>query len=145
MNWGNKIILVFVLFAGMISYMVYRCIKLPVDLVSDEYYKDELAYQQVIDGTKRANALSGRVELAHAGSGFILTMPAEMRHRPVLGNIFFYCPADASRDRTIPLLPDAMGAQWIPANAIPKGRYRLKISWETQGVSYYAEQNLYYQ
>ncbi|HEV2353538.1 MAG TPA: FixH family protein [Puia sp.] len=145
MNWGNKIILVFVLFAGMISYMVYRCIQLPVDLVSDQYYKDELAYQQVIDGTKRANALSGRVELAPAGGGFILTMPAEMRRRPVLGHIFFYCPADATRDRTISLQPDGTGSQRIPANAILKGRYNIKVSWVTNGVNYYAEQNLNYQ
>ena len=40
-----------------------RCMQTPVDLVSEHYYKDELAYQQVIDGTRKANALSGKVGL----------------------------------------------------------------------------------
>ena len=69
MNWGNKILVVFVAFGSMISYMVYRCVKTPVNLVSEQYYKDELAYQNVIDGTKRANALSGKLELAQEDNG----------------------------------------------------------------------------
>jgi hypothetical protein len=63
MNWGNKLLLVFVVFASGISFLVYRCMKTPVDLVSSDYYKDELVYQQVIDAAKRANALSGGVVL----------------------------------------------------------------------------------
>ncbi|HXD78576.1 MAG TPA: FixH family protein [Puia sp.] len=145
MNWGNRILLVFIVFAGMISYMVYRCMKLPVELVSDEYYKDELAYQRVIDGTERANALSAPVTITIAPAGLVLRMPAEMRRRQLKGKIVFFCPADPSRDRILPLEPDVAGSQQIGAGTVRKGMYNVKIGWETGGANYFSEQALNYQ
>lgn len=143
MSWGNKILLVFILFAGMISYMVYRCMKLPVDLVSDQYYKDELAYQQVIDGMKRANALSGRVELLPGnGDSLSLTMPAGMEGKDLRGNIVFYCASDAARDRTMALIVDDRGHQTIPPGTILPGHYQIKVGWVAGGLNYYSEQDL---
>ncbi|HTR32203.1 MAG TPA: FixH family protein [Puia sp.] len=143
MSWGNKILLVFILFAGMISYMVYRCMKLPVDLVSDQYYKDELAYQQVIDGMKRANALSGRVAWMPAGNGSLtLTMPAGMQGKGLRGNIVFYCASDAARDRTMALALDDRGQQTIPPGAVLPGHYQIKVGWVAGNLNYYSEQDL---
>ena len=57
LNWGQKMMLVFLVFVGGMSYLVYRCVKTNYDLVSTDYYKEELSYQQVIDGESRANQL----------------------------------------------------------------------------------------
>ena len=140
MNWGNKLILVFLVFGAGISYMVYRCMQTPVDLVSTRYYSDELAYQRVIDGTRRANALSGKVQLTQAGAGIRLRLPAEMKGKPVRGSVQFYCPNDATRDRDILLRPDAGGVQDIPAGELAPGRYVVKVSWESGGADYFNEQ-----
>jgi hypothetical protein len=140
MNWGNKLILVFIVFGGMISYMVYRCMQTPVNLVSEQYYKDELAYQQVIDGTKQANALSGKVGLAMVPAGIRVDLPQEMRGKPVKGMIFFYCPSDVASDRRIPLGMGTTGEQEIVKGMVPIGHYTVKVSWETGGVHYFMEQ-----
>lgn len=126
----------------MISYMVYRCVRLPVDLVSDQYYKDELAYQQVIDGMNRANALSGRVSLTPGQQGLSLTMPDEMHGRPLKGNIVFYCASDAARDRTMPLAVDDFGRMTIAPGTVLPGHYQIKVGWVTGGLNYYSEQDL---
>jgi hypothetical protein len=141
MNWGNKLILVFIVFGGMISYMVYRCMETPVNLVSEQYYKDELAYQTVIDGTRQANGLSGKLVLAQeAGEVVRLTLPDEMRGRAAEGGIFFYCPSDVSRDRRIPLKVNAVGEQVIGKGMVPGGHYTVKVSWQAAGVNYFVEQ-----
>ncbi|OYZ47929.1 MAG: hypothetical protein B7Y19_07425, partial [Sphingobacteriales bacterium 24-40-4] len=57
MNWGNKLVVVFVAFALFMGYMVYRALSTKYDLVSKDYYKDELRYQERIDGVKNAVAL----------------------------------------------------------------------------------------
>ena len=44
--WPYAIIAVFVLFAAYIGSMVYQAMRSDVDLVSADYYKQELAYQQ---------------------------------------------------------------------------------------------------
>jgi hypothetical protein len=140
MNWGNKLVLVFMVFGSMISFMVYRCMQTPVNLVSEQYYNEEVAYQKVIDGTKHANALSGKLVLAHqAGEGIRLILPAEMRGRLVKGTIFFYCPLDAGSDRRIPLNTDGMGEQEIGKDRVPGGHYTVKVNWEAGGVNYFME------
>lgn len=140
MNWGNKLLLVFVVFGGGISYMVFRCMQTPVDLVSEHYYKDELAYQRVIDGTRQANALSGKVALSLTSKGFLVLLPPEMRERAVRGSIQFYCPADASRDRNFPLVAETGGRAAIAAANLVPGRYTVKVSWTAGGVGYFSEQ-----
>jgi len=140
MNWGNKLLTVFVLFGAMICFMVYRCMQTPVNLVSGQYYKDELAYQTVIDGKRHADALSGRLMLAQTEGMISITFPSEMKGRSLKGTIFFYCPNDASRDRSIPLETDGSKQQEIDRGAVPNGHYTVKVSWQSGGVGYFMEQ-----
>jgi DUF1365 family protein len=140
MNWGNKILVVFIAFGSMISYMVYRCMNTPVNLVSEQYYKDELAYQKVIDGSREANALSGKMSIAQAGGGIRLLLPAEMLGKAVSGTILFYCPSDVTRDRIVSLHIDGTRQQEIGHGAVPDGHYTVKVNWEAGGVHYFMEQ-----
>src|SRR5205809_3782593 len=78
LNWGHKLILGFLVFAGMMIYLVYQSMDTRYDLVSKEYYNDELKYQQVIDGTNRANGLSSQVTVAQTGNDIIIRLPGEM-------------------------------------------------------------------
>src|SRR5689334_11317590 len=90
MNGGTGVLLVFAGFGGLMAYMTYRCMHTPVDLVAREYYKDELSYQQVIDARKKADGLSGEVDLRQAGGFITCTLPREMRNTAVKGSIQFY-------------------------------------------------------
>jgi hypothetical protein len=141
MNWGNKLLLVFVVFGSGISYMVYRCMQTPVNLVSEHYYKDELAYQQVIDGTRQANALSGKVGLTITAGAICIQLPPEMRDRQVRGNIEFYCPSDAARDRHLPLSIERGGREDIAVADLRSGHYTVKIAWTAAGIGYFSEQS----
>ncbi|MDR3716393.1 MAG: FixH family protein [Puia sp.] len=140
MNWGNRLLLVFVVFGSMISYMVWRCMETPVDLVTKDYYKDELVYQDVIDGARKAAALSGSVILRQETNTISVQLPPEMRNTQVSGHILFYCPSDVARDRNLPLTPDAGGRQEIDTHRFLPGHYRVKIGWESRGIRYFSEQ-----
>lgn len=145
MNWGNRLLLVFVVFACGISFLVYRCVNTSVDLVSHDYYKDELAYQQVIDATRKANALSGLPRLSMetgAERAIVLQLPAEMKNSAVTGSVTFYCPSDVTKDRRLPLSTDANASQAINAGYLRPGNYTVKIKWESGGKVYYNEQPL---
>jgi len=142
MNWGNKLLLVFAIFGSGMSYMVYRCMQTPVDLVSKDYYKEELAYQQVIDGTRHANALSAKPRITATETGLHVQLPAEMKQKTLTGLIRFYCPADAARDRNISLTPDTDGIQDIPKDILAPGQYTVSVSWNTGGTNYFSQQNL---
>lgn len=142
MNWGNKILLALLLFIGMMGYLVYRSINTDYELVSAAYYTDELAYQQIIDGTNRALQLSEKPEVARKDSVIEIRLPKEMKGSPLKGRIQFYCPSKAGLDKSFDLQTNAEGIQHIASAAIAPGRYVVKISWESQQLAYYAEQNL---
>jgi hypothetical protein len=140
MNWGYKLLLVFAAFGGMISYMVYRCVQTPVNLVSAEYYRDELVYQDVIDGRKKADALSGKVELKQEGSYISIRFPQEIRGSKSDGTIRFYCPSDATKDWKVALSLNPDGTQLVSTKTISPGHYVVKISWETNHSRFYTEE-----
>ena len=83
MNWGNKLLLAFIVFGAGMFYLVYRSVNTDYQLVEKEYYKSELRYQQVIDGTSRANGLMSSVELANADGVIRLQLPPEMKNKKV--------------------------------------------------------------
>jgi nitrogen fixation protein FixH len=138
-SWGTKLTLVFSVFACLILYMVYRCSIVPVNLVTSEYYKDELVYQQVIDGTQNANGLSSGVTLQKNGTDVIIHLPDEMKLQQVTGTVFFYCASNAGNDKKISL-QTGDATQVIAANKLAPGSYRVKITWQAGNKHYYNEQ-----
>ena len=61
MNWGYKILAVYLVFVAGIVVMVYKSSTQKIDLVTTDYYAKELKYQERIDAVKRTTALSGKV------------------------------------------------------------------------------------
>ena len=142
MNWGQKLILVFIVFAAGMFYLMYRCMYVNTDLVTKEYYKDELRYQDVIDGIKSANALSSTVRLVQQEGTITVQLPEEMKNEKVTGNIWFYCAADAKKDRHIPIGVNTQAAQNINKNIFLPGTYTVKFDWTSHNKHYYSEQPL---
>ena len=142
MNFGNKLLLVFAVFAGMMSYMTYRCFAVPVDLVSTEYYKDEISYQDVIDGTKNANALTGKTIVLESLPNITIQLPEEMKGHKVQGTILFYSPSQIENDRHFTLTTDNDAKQLIDVKNFKKGNYTVKIDWKENNNHYYAERPL---
>lgn len=141
MNWGNKLIFVFIGFAALLGYMAYRCIMIPVDLVSKEYYNDELAYQQVIDAKKSANTLSSEVAVSQTNAYVNIEMPKEMRRLNPSGTILFYCPSASANDKIFPIKINEDGSQQIGLQKLVKGDYTVKINWNAASRNYYAEKH----
>lgn len=140
LNWGHKLILVFIVFASLMSFLVFKCMRTNYDLVSKDYYKDELAYQQVIDGTGRASKLSAPVSIRQSEENLVVQLPAEMQQQEVTGTLWLYCVADAGKDRKFTLTAGNSGTQSFNTNGLKKGSYIAKLSWQANGVQYYSEQ-----
>lgn len=141
MNWGNKLILVFICFAGLMTTLVYKAVNTRFELVSKEYYQDELRYQDKIDG--RANAaLIGEIIVTHTNKELLLQLPREMKGMIIKGEAWFYCKTDASKDLRLPLLTDVKGKQVIDRERLPANKYLLKLSWEAAEKKYYVEKEI---
>lgn len=139
MNWGNKLLVTFIVFAGMMGTLVYKSLHTNFELVEKDYYKSELRYQEVIDGANRANSLNNTVKFLQQGSALSIQMPEEMRNLSIKGDILFYCAYNASQDRRFELKPNQDGLQVIPREELLPGNYIVKMSWVQNELKYYTE------
>jgi hypothetical protein len=142
MNWGNKLLLTFIVFGAGMFYLVYRSVNTNYELVEKDYYKSELRYQQVIDGTNLANQLSTSVKIEQTDAGIILELPLEMKNKEISGDILFYCSYDQNKDKKFALQPGPDGVQLFQSTAISPGNYTVKINWSNEGKNYFSEKNL---
>lgn len=142
MNWGNKLLLVFFVFAAGMFYLVYRSMHVNYELVSKEYYKDELRYQDVIDARNLANTLSSKITVDLENDIILVRMPVEMKNQKVTGQIWFYCAADEKKDRHIALQLNADAEQKIRRETLLPGTYVMKFDWGSHNKHYYSEEPL---
>ena len=77
MNWGYKILVVYIVFVLAILFMVFKSSMQKTDLVTTDYYAKELKYQQKIDEIKRADALSAPVKYEIKDNELIIVFPKD--------------------------------------------------------------------
>lgn len=142
MNWGHKLTIIILVFVSWMGYMVYRCATTDFQLVEKEYYKNELRYQQVIDGTRRANGLSSNATVTLQKDKVVVKFPCEMKNKPVKGSLWFYCPYNAALDKRMSLQLNANGEQVLDAAVFQPASYTVKIEWTCNDVSYFKEEKL---
>lgn len=137
-NWGTGIILAFIGFIGFILYFVINAsidAKYRHDLVSPNYYEEELNYQHEIDGEQ--NAIADRfypvIKLKSESLDFIF--PTEKISDDFEGQIIFYRPSNKKLDLKLPIKLKDSKMNVSKDNLVP-GRYDLKIFWVNGGKSY---------
>lgn len=142
MNWGRSMLLVYVGFVAAILFMVVKSFGNDQELVTDDYYAEELQFQNRIDAANNAKPYVDSVQMQVAAGNVALTFPATLRNVRD-GQIYFYRASDADKDVKLPLVMDANGTQIIPASKLGKGYYTVKMSWSLNGKAYYMERNIF--
>ncbi|HSU50249.1 MAG TPA: FixH family protein [Segetibacter sp.] len=141
MTWGTKLLLVFTAFALLMSTLVYMCMKQKFELVSKDYYKDELRYQDKIDGMNNANKI-GNVLIQENQENVSIQLPKEVQGLALKGQATFYCTVNSLNDRTLPLEVNDEGFMLISKTKLAKAKYLVKLNWQIGNDLYYTEKKL---
>ena len=140
-TWGNKLIMVFIAFAMLMGTLIYKCMQQNFELVSKEYYNDELRYQDRIDGMNNANKISD-VTVQQQGENVAIQLPKEVQGLTLTGAAWFYCAVNSANDRKLPLQVNDEGLMLIDKSAVAKANYIVKLNWQIGDDQYYTEQNI---
>ena len=140
----------FVLFAGYIGWFVQRAMRSDVNLVSADYYQQELHYQQRIAAEARTAALPTPVAFERDGASLGVQLPAALvaaihaapEALPLTGTLHFVRPADARHDLTIPFAPDATGRQLLAIGHLRPGRWLLELDFTAAQQHYFVRYEL---
>jgi nitrogen fixation protein FixH len=143
--WPYAIVATFVLFAAYIGYMVQRAMRTNVDLVSADYYQQELAYQQRMDSVARTAALPAPVQVRYEGAAQRLTLqlPAALARQKVQGTLHFFRPSDQRLDFKLPFAPTCDSAQQrLSTRKLQPGYWRLRLDFTAGDQQYFLEKEL---
>jgi hypothetical protein len=141
-NWGHKILIVYLLFVGGIGFLAIISSQQKFDLVLKDYYGAELKYQEVIDASARAKQLTGGIKLLVNNKTLIIQFPETFKDKEVIGVAHLYFAADQNKDFT-QNINGANAKVSIPLLQNMKGNYTLKLDLVKEGVSYYYEQKIF--
>ncbi len=138
-SWGIKITAVYIGFVVFILCMVMMAMRQNVELVSTDYYEQELKFQEKINKAKRSNELKDPLTWVVEEDQILLKIPSQFSGQEVKGNIYFFRPSDATLDKNIPIQPDTNTIKTISLEKLKKGLYKMQINWEVNKIEYYNE------
>jgi len=141
MSWGYKIIIAYAIFIGGMLSMVYVASQQTNEMQDENYYAQELKYQEVIDGKNNLNVFPNKVSISQSEGNLMLKVPTETIANIENGTIYFLRPSDQTKDLHLTLNVNEKGEQLIALNALTNGLYTVKISWKSNGKVYFYEQN----
>jgi hypothetical protein len=142
MNWGKGIAIVLVSYMIIMGSMAYFTFTKNADLVSEEYYENELKYDQTKGEKANYIALNSEIRVDKAEDGVVFQFPVELE-KLKSGSIVFYRPDQKIYDRSFELKLAAGNTQALEYDNFVDGYYDISIRWEdTNDKAYIYESNI---
>lgn len=145
-NWGTSIVLAIIAFMSFIMYFVVSMStdkSMAHDLVTEEYYKKELDFQDRLDREINAQNLVQNLKVEKTGEGLLLLFPEDLNYENIEGNVFLYRPSNKQLDIEIPLLLSSH-KMLVPKKHLVGGRWNIEIYWNFFEENYYFKEELTY-
>lgn len=142
--WPVSIIAFFaVAICGVVTWIVF-CTRHQVDLVTADYYEQEVRYQDQMDRIHRAASLQAPAKITYDTNANLITvlMPPDHLSPELKGWIQLYRPSAASMDQKLALEVDSAGAQTINAKQLSDGLWHVRVSWTLNGSDYFFDQKV---
>jgi len=129
----------FICFMSYIIFFVTQAMRSEVNLVSKDYYQQELDYQNHIEVMNRTAAQNQEVTVAApaGASQVIINIPGAAGK--IAGNIQFFRPSDATQDFQMPIKLNESQNQIINTEKLAKGFWRVKINYTLGQEKFYYE------
>lgn len=145
-TWPMGIVIALVSFIIFILFFVYKAHFIKEydhHLVSEDYYKDELNYQQDIDKLKNAVLLREDVTVKKVKEGLQITFPTEFNYEDIKGTIKFMRMSNNKIDFQQPIVL-ASNKYLIKDESLVAGRWNVRIEWSVNNKEYLFKQKLTY-
>jgi len=120
--WAWGIIVACAVFICMMLAFVFFAFSQQVDLVSRDYYQQEIEHQRQIDRVERTGDLPEDVawDLRQVDDQLVCEFPLDRIEGEVAGTLHFYRPSDARLDRKWKIDLDEQGHIEISNQSAPK-------------------------
>jgi nitrogen fixation protein FixH len=145
-NWGTGIVIAFVAFISFIMYFIITMMtdsKYDHDLVVEDYYKQELQFQNEINKETNAQHLAENISWKKTAEGVIIIFPENLQKENISGKVFLYRPSNKQFDFEIPISLSNHNLL-IPDKRLLDGRWNIKVDWQYNGKNYLYKKEILY-
>ncbi len=145
-SWPAGIIIAITSFVIFILSFVYKVTFLPEydhHLVSEDYYKDELNYQQEIDKQNKGIELKENITLVKTSKGLSINFPSEFDPTKITGTISFQRLSNGKIDFEFPIQLETSNFIVKDENLVA-GRWDVKIEWFVNDTEYLYKEKISY-
>ena len=145
-NWGTAMVIAMIAFILFILTFVYRSAVMDEyqhELVSEDYYGDELHYQEEIDKINNASKLDVDLTMVRTADGLTFRFPEDMEPEKISGTISLQRPSNKSLDLKMPIvLTDSDFL--IPDQNLASGKYVVVVDWKHENSEYMFKDEIFY-
>lgn len=145
-NWGTGIVLAFIGFITFILYFVFRMStddRANHDLVTEDYYKKELTYQQNLNASNTARDMDAVLRIEKSSEGVTIFFPEQFDPQKIKGKVSLYRPSNKRLDTDFPISLSKTHLL-IPDNSLVGGRWDITVNWQYEGNTFFHKQKLVY-
>lgn len=130
LHWGHGLAIALGCFIIFILFLIFifPIGKQNADMISNNYYEEELEYQKIIDAKDNAAKLEQLPAYKATSEGMLITFPESIKTDENKVNFILFRTDDSNLDvkKEIVLQHNLF---LIPKKVISKGSYTLKLKW----------------
>ncbi len=142
-TWGTGIFITIIIFVSFfISFIIFSFTK-GVNLVTKDYFPDEIAYDIKIEKIKNSNTLKSKIQFAVNNKILKIVFPEEINSpKKVNGTVLLYFIKSYKKDKIFNINLNNKREQYFDLSKFPQGRYTVKIDWNYQNKDFYQEKTV---
>ncbi|WP_185883102.1 FixH family protein [Blattabacterium cuenoti] len=145
-NWDIGILLSLFIFIIFIVYIAFFFPNVESQLVSDQYYEDEIKYQDIINEKKNTLELSHPIKILMNSDGIQIYFP-HYKGKKIEGfvTLFRYSSKNLDVKKYFEIFDDSEKKLFIPKKLLKIGYYKLIIRWiSDKNKKYFFEKELFW-
>ena len=114
------------------------------ELVTADYYEQELRHQEHINRLERTHPLRDQVRVAYSPENrqMLIALPPQHADLHPTGSIHLYRPSAAREDRRFDLDLDPLGHQALDTRDLPQGLWRVRVRWTASDRDYAIDERI---
>ncbi|WP_292009989.1 FixH family protein [Chryseobacterium sp.] len=137
-SWGHGVIVALSAFIIFILSMIFLFPngQKNSEMVTDDYYEEELQYQSVIDAKNRADALEERPQYIQDKTGIKIAFPKEYNNSNTVVKFVLNRTEDQNLDIKKTEILNRENTIFIPGAVLKPGNYTLRLTWTKDKLDY---------
>ena len=135
LNWGNGLIIFFLIFFIWVFSFVFFAMRQNNDLVSDDYYQKGAKYTDQININQRSLAYQDSIQISTTGNQVQIALSKGLVKSTDTIQVYFFRSSDKTKDRRL-RFKAAESPFLIDSKQLIHGRYQVYLSWSLKNENY---------